>query len=65
MAKKNSTLSFKDAYIDVKENTITEVTRDGAYEHNLMETLESLEGACLNISFKENIFVLPPDKSEE
>lgn len=62
MAKKNSTITFKDAYIDVTSDTITEVTKDGTIEHSLKYILETLEGKCLNISFRENIDI--PPKSE-
>lgn len=64
MAKQNSTLSFKDAYIYVEHDLIEEVTKDGTVPHKLSDVLSSLEGKCLNISFKENQDVLFPKGDE-
>lgn len=64
MAKQNSTLSFKDAYIDVENDIITEVSKDDTFTHKLSDVLSSLEGKCLNISFKENQDVLFPKGDE-
>lgn len=64
MAKKDFSFTFKNAFIDVENDTITEVTRDGNFEHVLSEVLEELEGKQLNIGFKESIEVLPDSEEE-
>lgn len=59
MAKQDYTLSFKGAYIDVGEGTITEVTKDDSYVHDLEAVLSELEGKQLAITFKETNEVIP------
>ena len=39
MAKTNYTLKFTNAYVDVSNNTITEVTKDATFTHDLTEVL--------------------------
>lgn len=59
MAKKNYSLSFRNAHIDVDNDIITEVTKDNALEYKLSDILKSLEGKELNITFKEVRDLLP------
>lgn len=59
MAKQDFTYSFKNAYIDIENNTITEVTKDASYTHNLESVLEELEGKQLSITFKETNEIFP------
>lgn len=59
MAKSNHTLKFTNAYIDVQENTITEVTKDATFTHDLKEVLEGLEGKQLDITFSAKNDVFP------
>ena len=53
MAKKNNTLSFKDSYISLEENTITEHLTEGEVTHVLSDVLETLKDKKLTITFKE------------
>lgn len=59
MAKQDYTYSFKNAYIDIENNTITEVTKDASYTHNLESVLKELEGKQLSITFKETNEIFP------
>lgn len=59
MAKQDYTYSFKNAYIDIENNTITEVTKDASYTHNLEGVLKELEGKQLSITFKETNEIFP------
>lgn len=59
MAKSNYTLKFTNAYVDVQENTITEVTKDATFTHDLKEVLEGLEGKQLDITFSAKNDVFP------
>lgn len=62
MAKTNYTLKFTNAYVDVQENTITEVTKDATFTHDLKEVLEGLEGKQLDITFSEKNDVFPEEQ---
>lgn len=62
MAKSNYTLKFTSAYVDVQENTITEVTKDATFTHDLKEVLEQLEGKQLDITFSEKNDVFPEEQ---
>lgn len=62
MAKSNHTLKFTNAYVDVQENTITEVTKDATFTHTLTEVLEGLEGKQLDITFSEKNDVFPEEQ---
>ena len=59
MAKKDFSLTFKNCYVDLANNTITEITRDGEEVFVLSDVLAELEDKQLNISFKESIDYLP------
>lgn len=62
MAKTNYTLKFTNAYVDVPNNTITEVTKDATFTHDLTEILERLEGKQLDITFSEKNDVFPEEQ---
>lgn len=62
MAKTNYTLKFTSAYVDVSNNTITEVTKDATFTHDLTEVLEQLEGKQLDITFSEKNDVFPEEQ---
>lgn len=62
MAKTNYTLKFTNAYVDVSNNTITEVTKDATFTHDLKEVLEGLEGKQLDITFSEKNDVFPEEQ---
>lgn len=62
MAKTNYTLKFTNAYVDVSNNTITEVTKDATFTHDLKEVLEQLEGKQLDITFSEKNDVFPEEQ---
>ena len=44
MAKKNSSITFKNAEINIKENTITEVMKDDITVHSLDKVLKEWDG---------------------
>ena len=62
MAKTNYTLKFTNAYVDVSNNTITEVTKDATFTHDLKEVLGGLEGKQLDITFSEKNDVFPEEQ---
>ncbi len=52
MAKKSTATSFKNATIDMKDMTITEILKDSERVYNLMEVLKEwsgIEGVSLTI----------------
>lgn len=55
MAKKDFSLTFKNCYISLEDNTITEIGKDYNEVFVLSEVLKELEGKSLNISFKESV----------
>lgn len=64
MAKKDYTVSFRNAVIDLESDTITEINNNSTEEYSLSEVLAELEGKSLNITFKETK-PLPPRMEED
>lgn len=62
MAKSNYTLKFTSAYVDVPNNTITEITKDASFTHDLTEVLKQLEDKQLDITFSEKNDVFPEEQ---
>lgn len=54
MAKQDYSISFKNAYISLEDNSIIEHTKEEEIIHVLSDVIKSLEGKQLNISFKES-----------
>ena len=67
MAKKDTTLSFKNAELTNNENgdyVLVETTKDDIKSFNLTSILDSLMGQYLTVSLKSSD-ELPPDEDAE
>ncbi|UXU70110.1 YonK family protein [Mammaliicoccus sciuri] len=53
MAKLAKTLSFKNALIDLNDDSITEFTKDSEIRHSLSESLGVFDGKMVAITIKE------------
>ncbi|WP_239704869.1 YonK family protein [Mammaliicoccus sp. E-M24] len=53
MAKLAKTLTFKNALIDLNDDSITEFTKDSEIRHSLSESLGTFEGKMVAITIKE------------
>lgn len=62
MAKSNYTLKFASTFINVAENTLTEITKDGENTYVLTEVLEKLEDKALDITFSEKQDIYPQEE---
>jgi len=54
MAKMDNSLTFKNCYISLEENTIVELTKEDEIVHTLSEVLALFKDKQVNISFKES-----------
>lgn len=53
MAKLATTLTFKNAIIDLEDDSITEITKTSEIRHSLSESLAKFEGKSVGIHIKE------------
>lgn len=54
MAKLDNSLSFKNSYISLEDNTIIEHLKEEEIVHTLSEVLALFKDKQVNISFKES-----------
>lgn len=65
MARKNHTITFKNAQVSLDEDTITEFTKDGVNTYSLSEVLEQFsdESQFIDLTLKE-VYDLEPQSQE-